>query len=332
MSLRIADWKHGKRWAYSITYDEALAELYEFAVPIHDSLGIPGHVEAVAGHVGVVRQLGQSSYNGFHHMSGAQMREMLDRGWGVGCHSWSHEIITPETVEREVGEAKTRLEEAIGAPVRLFCSPGDNTNMADHVLAACRRHGYLGAMSITDAPNWPADELFWLNRTPLHEQLYPPFYSAYDPFRNIRYAQEQGGWIIDYCHCPLAAAVHPNKDCTAEHLRLRLETVLAEGRGDVWTANPDDVIQYHLLRRHTTIREILQTDREQTYSIAISELPAAVVSRTLTFDLEVPADWPSTPAICIDGIPLIPERAADGVLRFMAEIRNGSEARISATS
>ena len=59
MSLRIADWKHGKRWVYSITYDEALAELHEFAVPIHDSLGVPGHVEAVAGHIGVVRQLGR---------------------------------------------------------------------------------------------------------------------------------------------------------------------------------------------------------------------------------------------------------------------------------
>ena len=98
-----------------------------------------------------MRQIGQSSYNGFHHMDGAELKDLIARGWGVGNHSWSHEIITPETVEQEVGQAKEVLEQAIDAPILLFCSPGDNTNMADHVLDACRRHGYLGAMSLTDA-------------------------------------------------------------------------------------------------------------------------------------------------------------------------------------
>src|SRR5579872_7405630 len=68
MSLTICNWKYGKQWVYSITYDEALEELHRFAVPHHEEYGIPGHVEAVAGHIGKVRQLGQSSYNGYHHM------------------------------------------------------------------------------------------------------------------------------------------------------------------------------------------------------------------------------------------------------------------------
>ena len=66
MALTICKWKYDKQWVYSITYDEALEELHRFAVPFHEELGIPGHVEAVAGHLGVVRQLGQSSYNGYH--------------------------------------------------------------------------------------------------------------------------------------------------------------------------------------------------------------------------------------------------------------------------
>ena len=37
MAIRICDWKHGKKWVYSITYDEALIELHERAVPIHDA-------------------------------------------------------------------------------------------------------------------------------------------------------------------------------------------------------------------------------------------------------------------------------------------------------
>ena len=44
-----------------------------------------------------------------------------------------------------------------GAPVTLYCAAGDNGNMNEAVLAGCKRFGYLGAMSITDALNRPDD-------------------------------------------------------------------------------------------------------------------------------------------------------------------------------
>src|ERR1051326_4147739 len=276
MPLTICDWKYGKQWVYSITYDEALSELHRFAVPYHEEFGIPGHVEAVAGHIGKQRQLGQSSYNGFHHMGPEELRDLVARGWGVGNHSWSHEIITPERVDQELRQAKEVLEEAIGAPVPLYCSPGDNTNMADHVLAACREYGYLGAMSLTDALNRPGDELFWLNRTALHDQFYGPFFSEFDPYRNIRHAQGQHGWIIDYCHYPLETPVHRNKDCSEAQLHRRFEAVLSEGGDSVWCANPDEVIDYHLTRRHVRIEALREDATVQSYRLSFEPLPPGV--------------------------------------------------------
>ena len=91
-----------------------------------------------------------------------------------------------------------------------------------------------GAMSITDALNLSqADDLLWLNRTFLHHEGDRPFFSAFDPFRNLAYARREGGWVIDYLHCPLEAPVHPNKHLSASQLQERLETVLGEGRQDV---------------------------------------------------------------------------------------------------
>src|SRR5437764_14581300 len=130
MALRICDWKYDKQWVYSITYDEALVELHRFAVPYHEEYGIPGHVEAVAGHIGKVRQLGQSSYNGYHHMGPAELRDLAAPGWGVGNHSWAHELIQPDMVDQNLREARETLEEAIGVPVPLFCAPGSNDNMS----------------------------------------------------------------------------------------------------------------------------------------------------------------------------------------------------------
>jgi hypothetical protein len=230
-------------------------------------------------------------------------------------------------VDREIGEAKQVLEEASGAPVPLYCAAGNNVNMADHVLAACRKYGYLGAMSITDALNRPGEELFWLNRTPLLEQMYEPFYNEYDPYRNIRFAQEENGWIIDYCHCPLEKAVHTNKDCTAVQLRRRLETVLSEGGSSVWCANPDEVIYYHTTRRHTRIETVRETDRERVYRLTFDALPAPVVCRALTLEAEVPAAWCQNPAVWVDGHPIRPELVRPRCLRFTVNAADGMEIR-----
>ncbi len=303
MNLRICPWKYDKRWVYSITYDEALADLHRFAVPIHETFGVPGHVEAVASQLGEIRNLGSSSYNGYRHMGGGELRDLVDRGWGVGNHSWSHLLIQPDMVERELKEAKDVIEQAIDGPVDLYCAPGNNANMSDHVLAACREYGYLGAMGITDALNRPTEEGFWLNRTPLHERFYEPFGSEYDPFRNIRYAIDQQGWMIDYCHCPLGAPIHPNKDCSHEQLRMRFEAILSEGGDGVWCAVPEEVVFYHLTRRHTRLEAVGGSETECRFRLSIEDLSYRVTCRTLTLEASVPASWCRWPLVKINGRP-----------------------------
>jgi len=325
MSLKMCDWKHGKRWVYSITYDEALADLHRFAVPIHEEYGMPGHVEVVVGQLGEIRRIGQSSYNGYRHMNGAELQDLLQRGWGVGNHSWSHEIIEPDMLDRELRQAMEVLEEAIAAPVILYCSPGNNTNMADHVLAVCRELGYLGAMSLTDALNRPGDELFWLNRTALHDHFYEPFYSEYDPFRNIRHAREDGGWIIDYCHCPIEEAIHPNKDCSEAQLRRRFETVLSEGGDEVWCAVPEEVLFYHLCRRHLRVELGADTADGRSYRLDFEGLPAAVTHTDLSLEIEVPAAWCRYPRVWVDGAVRPAELVRPRTLRVHVEVGEGVE-------
>ena len=267
--------------------------------PYHEEFGIPGHVEAVAGHIGVVRQLGSVELQRVPPHT-AEMRDLVARGWGVGNHSWSHEVITPATVEREAGPG----EGSVGGgdwPARpALLLPGQQPNMAPHVLEAARRYGYLGAMSITDALNRPGEELFWLNRTPLHEQYYEPFYSEYDPSGNLRHAQSAEGWIIDYCHCPLERVVHPNKD---------LRSVSPPAVRD----RPDRG------RRQRPVRQPRRGDRLPRHAAAHSDraaswpgrnaglpallegLPPQVGCRVLTLEAEVPAAWCAMPRVWVDG-------------------------------
>ena len=325
MSLEVCNWKYGKRWVYSITYDEALADLHRFAVPLHEGCGIPGHVEVVVGQLGEVRAVGESSYNGFRHMNGEELKDLLTRGWGVGNHSWSHLLIEPPMMDRELRQAREVLEEAIGAPVHLYCASGDNSNMSDHVLAQCRQLGYLGAMSLTDALNRPGEELFWINRTALHDHYYAPFFSEFDPYRNIRQAQEDGGWIIDYCHCPLEVPVHPNKDCSESQLRRRFETVLSEGGDRVWCAVPEEALFYHLCRRHLRIEVLADSLTEKRFRLDFEGLSERVDRRELTFELKVPPAWCRFPRVLLDGRQQSAEVARPGMLRVTVDVTGGGE-------
>ncbi|MAG36454.1 MAG: hypothetical protein CL878_09450 [Dehalococcoidia bacterium] len=293
--ITVCPWLNDKRWVYSITFDEALSDLHRFAIPILAQYDVPGHLEVVVGQIGDIRQVGTSIFNGMQHMGAEELREMVARGWGVGNHSWSHAAVNAETVDLELGKAKEVLEEAAGQPVTVYCAPGSNANMNAGALAGCRRFGYLGAMGITDALNRPDDEeLLWLNRTFLHHQGYGPFFSEFDPFRNLQHAERDRGWIIDYLHCPLERPLHPHKDCSADQLRERIATVVAEGGDDVWLATVEEPLDYRRTRRHVRIT----TEGPDRYHLSAEGLPSAVQRRTVTISLP-----PLSAALEVDGEP-----------------------------
>jgi hypothetical protein len=237
-------WKHGKRWVYSITYDEGCAALMDHSVPVHREFGVPGHVALVASQVGVPRDVPGSSYDGMMILSKAQIHQLAAEGWGVSCHSMTHAGITPENAQHEVVEARTALEGAIELPVRTFCVPGNNEGYPP-ARAVAEEAGYQAILTIFDDVNTEDTDLLRLCRCPLHTEYPPPFYSAFDPYKRLHQAIDRCGWVIDYCHCPLPGkAIHPWKDCTLEQLAERFETVRRIGGDDVWLAEPNEVVAY----------------------------------------------------------------------------------------
>ena len=239
-------WKNGKKWVYSITYDEGCAALLDHALPIHRKHGIPGHVALVASQIGVPRNVPGSSYDGMMILSREQIYMLRKEGWGVSCHSMTHASITPERAEEEVVASRKTIEQALGFPVRMFCVPGDNTAYPAS-RAVADRAGYHSILTIYDEINTRQTDLMRLCRCPLHTEYPPPFYSVFDPYKRLHQAIDHGGWVIDYCHCPMPGkAVHPWKDCTAEELAQRFETVKRVGGDDVWLAEPNEVVEFIL--------------------------------------------------------------------------------------
>jgi peptidoglycan/xylan/chitin deacetylase (PgdA/CDA1 family) len=237
-------WKDGKRWVYSITYDEGCAALLEHALPIHRRYGVPGHVAVLASQIGVLRDVPGSSYHGMMILSANEIHSLRSEGWGVSCHSMTHASIVQENAGYEVVESKRLLEAKLGIPMPLFCVPGSN-ECYPASLAVALEAGYTGIMTIYDDVNTLSTDLMRLCRVPLHTEYPPPFYSAFDPYKRIQQAIETGGWIIDYCHCPMPGKpIHPWKDCTSEQLEERFKAIVRFGGDEVWLAEPGEVVAF----------------------------------------------------------------------------------------
>lgn len=239
-------WKDGKRWVYSITYDEGCAALLDHALAVHRRHGVPGHVALVAGQIGVPRNVPGSSYDGMMILSKKQIDQLRTEGWGVSCHSMTHASIVDGNAETEVVQSRKVIEKALGIPVPMFCVPGSNEAYPPS-LAVARRAGYTSILTIYDEVNTMETDLLRLARCPVHTEYPPPFYSKFDPYKRLHQAIDCGGWVIDYCHCPMPGkAIHPWKDCTIEELDQRFATVCRIGKNEVWLAEPNEVVEYIL--------------------------------------------------------------------------------------
>ena len=293
-------WKHGKRWVHSVTFDEALSELSDYTIPLHEELGFPGHVEVVVGHMGKERQIGSSSYNGYHHMGPAELRELIDMGWGVGNHSWSHGDVAAN-LDLELRQAKEVLEQAIGHRVVTYTAPGDNSNMRAPIIQAAQQYGYLCALSVTDDVNLPDGDLWFINRAANLHQGWGPLFSAFDPYHLLQRARSLSGWVVDYCHCPTPHIPHENKDVYIGEHRSRLEAILEVGGDEVWLATPEEVVDYALCRRHLSVERQEQQNGQLSFRLSLIGVPDAVRFREVTLDVDVPVSLRRCPNLVVNG-------------------------------
>lgn len=321
MALSIAPctWKHGKRWAYTVTFDEALVELHDYTIPLHQELGVPGHVEVVVGHMGKVRQIGASSYNGYRHMSGPELRELIALGWGVGNHSWSHGDVAAD-LDTEVRRAKEVLEEAIGARVVAYTAPGDNSNMKAVIIEALKECGYLCALSVTDDVNRPDGDLWFLNRSSNLHQGFGPLWSAFDPYRRLMQARAAEAWVIDYCHCPSPHIPHENKDVYIHEHRARLEAVLEVGGSEVWLPTVEEAVDYILCRRAFRAKPDPEGDDAPRFRLWLEGVPEPVAWRQVTLDIAVPPSLQRAPRLVLNGVSQPAHLTAPGVIRATVDL------------
>ena len=118
---------------FALTFDDGCATDLGSAAPILKTLGFNATFYVTVGF------LGKAGY-----MTEAQVRELGEAGFEIGCHSMTHPYLTDldsAGLHREIVEAKDRLERIVGHAIEHYSCPGGRWNY--RVVAKVKEAGYL---------------------------------------------------------------------------------------------------------------------------------------------------------------------------------------------
>ena len=116
-----------------ITFDDGHLSDYEYALPVLTRLNLTARFFITAGWTG--------ERAGF--MGWPELRTLHNAGQQIGAHGWSHKLLTHcdrTELQRELGDARKRLEDGLGTAITTMSLPGGRSNQ--RVLAACQDAGY----------------------------------------------------------------------------------------------------------------------------------------------------------------------------------------------
>ena len=285
IEVHICRWMHDAPFAYSMTYDEGTVDTLANALPVHEAFGFPGHVDVVAGQLGQPRHAFQSSLNGYVHMSAEELKVLLEKGWGVGNHSWSHFVYPCQPgldLYREVVWSKYRLEDAIEHPVRIYTIPNDAYNY-EPVLELVKPH-YLACAYIDGGPNREGFDLYKIgNFMVAVGDIRPrPGWPEELMTGKLNLDFLRGAWLYETSHLCMWNVPQTHKCITPEFLTWRFAELRDISEGKLWAARPDDVIDYELLRRHLRIADVRgKKDGAISFSVE-GEWPVGVMNSLVT--------------------------------------------------
>jgi len=141
-----------------ITFDDGNRNIYDNAFPIMEEYGFPGVFYIVGNRV-----------NGGTNMTHApELREMIDAGWEIGSHGYTHSDLTlnHEIVRYEILQSKLDIEEALGVEVQTFAYPFGTVD--PYLAQKVQDYGYRAGMGLGLSWNHTWGSLYYLNRIEIY--------------------------------------------------------------------------------------------------------------------------------------------------------------------
>jgi peptidoglycan/xylan/chitin deacetylase (PgdA/CDA1 family) len=157
-----------------ISFDDGYRSNYDVAVPLLEEFGFTGWFFVSSGRHRN-SETGGSTVDGEpaeSFMSFQEMRDLIDRGHVIGCHSHSHiglsDQLSDADLVREIPESRAILQNALGDPIDNFCwvGGGEHTYSA-RAARAIEDAGYSHAFMTNLLVATNQTDPLWIERTNL---------------------------------------------------------------------------------------------------------------------------------------------------------------------
>ena len=152
-----------------ITFDDGHLSVFENAFPIMQELEFPGVFYIVANRIN-----GSPDF-----VTIPQLKEMIQAGWEIGSHSFSHADLTLNhtIVAKEIGQSKTDLEQALSTEVETFAYPFGTID--PFTAQKVSDYGYRAGMGLGTSKIHTWNNLYYLNRIEIYG------YTTVEQFKEI---------------------------------------------------------------------------------------------------------------------------------------------------
>ncbi|MFN2237265.1 MAG: polysaccharide deacetylase family protein [Anaerolineales bacterium] len=156
-----------------ITFDDGNRDIYDNAFPIMRDYDFPG----------VFYIVGNRVNSGTNITHAPELREMVEAGWEIGSHSYTHSDLTLDhSIARyEILQSKLDIEDAVGVEVSTFAYP---FGLVDPYLAQkVSDYGYRAGMGLGTSWTHTWGSMFYLNRIEIHGDFSVDYMGSLLPWR-----------------------------------------------------------------------------------------------------------------------------------------------------
>ncbi len=155
-----------------ITFDDGHMSVYKNAFPIMESYGFPGVFYIVANRIN----------NSADFINIEQITEMINAGWEIGSHSYTHADVTlnPDAAYKEIAQSRIVLEQALSTDIKTFAYPFGtfDSNSAQKVS----QYGYRAGIGLGTRIIHTLNTLWYMHRIEVYgEYTLDDFLMRIDP-------------------------------------------------------------------------------------------------------------------------------------------------------
>jgi peptidoglycan/xylan/chitin deacetylase (PgdA/CDA1 family) len=154
-----------------ITFDDGNEDIYANAYPILKKYHFVATFYVVDGYI-----------NGKDMVTTDQLKDLIQNGWEIGCHSKHHVDLSAEGVDLgdEIRLAKLDMEKRLGIEINSFAYPFGDIN--DSVISHTVNYGYTSAVGLGSSTLHSLNNIYYLDRIEIQNAYTMDQFKAYLPW------------------------------------------------------------------------------------------------------------------------------------------------------